>query len=235
MKDLAVVNLGLTEYKSCWELQRRVFDLRAKGVIPDTLLLTEHQHVYTIGKGGDDNHLLAADEELQLKGVAVFHNDRGGDITYHGPGQLVGYPILDLKGFYLDLHRYLRDLEEVVIRTLGHYGIESRRIQEYTGVWVGDEKICAIGVKSGRWITMHGFAFNINTDLSHFSRIIPCGIFEKGVTSMQTVLGISVDFEDVTGILTGKFGEVFGVRPVAMPLQQIHPDEYSFRAAAHQT
>lgn len=235
MKVLAVVNLGLTEYKACWDLQRRVFDLRAEGVIPDTLLLTEHHHVYTIGKSGDENHLLAADKELQSKGIAVFHNDRGGNITYHGPGQLVGYPILDLNGFYLDLHRYLRDLEEVIIRTLGHYGIEGRRVQEYTGVWVGDEKICAIGVKSGRWITMHGFAFNVNTDLSHFSRIIPCGIFEKGITSMQEVLCKPVDLAEMSGILTVKFGEVFGVGPVAMPLQQIVSGEFSSQAVVHQS
>jgi len=210
MAILQVLNLGRTEYKSCWELQKRAFDLRSTGLIPDTLLLTEHDHVYTIGKSGNDNHLLAHEQELRAKGISVFHNDRGGDITYHGPGQLVGYPILDLKDHYLDLHRYLRDLEEVIIRTLAAYGIDGKRVEEYTGVWVGDEKICAIGVKSSRWITMHGFAFNVNTDLSLFDRIIPCGIFEKGVTSLRQVLYQETDFMIAQETVVNEFAHVFG-------------------------
>jgi lipoyl(octanoyl) transferase len=169
--------------------------------------------VYTIGKTGDENHLLADQAELLSRGVSVYHNDRGGDITYHGPGQLVGYPILDLNNHYLDLHRYLRDLEEVIIGTLREFGISSQRDSGYTGVWVGTEKICAIGVKTSRWVTMHGFALNVNTDLSFFARIIPCGIFEKGVTSMAQILGGAVDGEVVATIVTKEFGRVFGCTP----------------------
>jgi lipoyl(octanoyl) transferase len=180
------------------------------GEIDDVLLLTEHDHVYTIGTTGDEAHLLARQEELTSKGIVVYHNDRGGDITYHGPGQLVGYPILDLKNHYLDLHRYLRDIEEVIIRTLAGHGVVARRDPEYTGVWVGNDKICAIGVKTRRWFTMHGFAFNVNTDLSHFGRIIPCGIFEKGVTSLKQVLGYDIELHGIADTVAREFGGVFG-------------------------
>lgn len=210
MQRILTVELGHTSYGECWELQRRTFALRAAGRISDLLLLTEHDHVYTIGKSGNENHLLAREEELRARGITVWFNDRGGDITYHGPGQLVGYPILDLGGYYRDLHRYLRDLEEVVIRSLAHFGITAGRMEGYTGVWVGQEKICAIGVKSSRWITMHGFALNVATDLSFFDRIIPCGIFEKGVTSMEAVLGRSVRVSDVAKAVREQFGGVFG-------------------------
>jgi lipoyl(octanoyl) transferase len=213
VKDLAVIQLGRTDYKECWDLQQRLHDRRVTGSTLDTLLLTEHDHVYTIGKTGDENHLLADQAELLSRGVSVYHNDRGGDITYHGPGQLVGYPILDLNNHYLDLHRYLRDLEEVIIGTLREFGISSQRDSGYTGVWVGTEKICAIGVKTSRWVTMHGFALNVNTDLSFFARIIPCGIFEKGVTSMAQILGSAVDGEVVARIVTREFGRVFGCTP----------------------
>jgi lipoyl(octanoyl) transferase len=213
VKDLTVIQLGRTDYKQCWDLQQRLHDRRVTGSLLDTLLLTEHDHVYTIGKTGDENHLLADQAELLSRGVSVYHNDRGGDITYHGPGQLVGYPILDLNNHYLDLHRYLRDLEEVIIGTLREFGISSQRDSGYTGVWVGTEKICAIGVKTSRWVTMHGFALNVNTDLSFFARIIPCGIFEKGVTSMAQILGGAVDGEVVATIVTKEFGRVFGCTP----------------------
>lgn len=209
MRSVGVINLGRTDYKGCWDLQQRLFDQRSAGEVSDLLLLTEHDHVYTIGKGGDKNHLLANDEELESRGVAVYQNDRGGDITYHGPGQLVGYPILDLNNYYLDLHRYLRDLEEVIIRTLAGYGVSASRNADYTGVWVGNDKICAIGVKTSRWITMHGFAFNVNTDLSYFERIIPCGILEKGVTSLQQILGRKIDLSDVAAQVVEKFSLVF--------------------------
>jgi lipoate-protein ligase B len=209
-----VVSLGRTEYRSCWILQQRLFGLRSEGRISDTLLLTEHDHVYTIGRNGDDSHLLADTSELTSRGVEVVHTDRGGDITYHGPGQLVGYPILDLKNYYCDLHRYLRDLEEVVVRTLATYGVRGRRLDKYTGVWVGNEKICAIGVKSSRWVTMHGFALNVTTDLSFFERIIPCGIFEHGVTSMENVLGHEPSGEEVASRLVEDFGEVFGAEMI---------------------
>jgi lipoate-protein ligase B len=210
VRKISVVNLGRTDYKSCWELQQSLLEKRVANQIDDVLLLTEHEHVYTIGKSGDENHLLANSEELSEQRIGLYHNDRGGDITYHGPGQLVGYPILDLNNYYLDLHRYLRDIEEVVIQTLARFGVTATRDENYTGVWVGNNKICAIGIKTSRWVTMHGFALNISTDLSFFDRIIPCGIFEKGVTSLeQEVIG-SVSAHDVAVELVKEFGCVFG-------------------------
>jgi lipoyl(octanoyl) transferase len=202
--------LGRTEYSSCWELQRSLLEERRKGRIPDTLLFTEHDPVYTIGTGGTDDHLLASDDELKRRGIQVVRTDRGGDITYHGPGQLVAYPILDLHGYTLDLHRYLRDLEEVVIRILRSYGVEGERVPEYTGVWVAGEKICAIGIRSSGWVTMHGFALNVSTDLSYFDRIIPCGIFERGVTSLAAVTGGAFPLEEVARRAAEAFGGVFG-------------------------
>ncbi|MEW6061063.1 MAG: lipoyl(octanoyl) transferase LipB [Bacteroidota bacterium] len=209
MKELLAVNLGRTKYADAWELQRQIFSARLEHRIGDVLLLTEHDHVYTLGKAADDNHLLAKNEELSKKGVDVFWIDRGGDITYHGPGQIVGYPIIDLNQHYNDIHRYLRDIEEAMIRTLGEYGIEAGRESEFTGVWVRDEKIGAIGVKVSKWITMHGFALNVNTDLSYFDRIIPCGIFHKGVTTLQKILGREITLEDVHQKLIHHFATLF--------------------------
>lgn len=210
-RTVNVTNLGRTGYGPCWDLQQQLFEMRTAGLTSDTLLLTEHDHVFTIGKSGDENHLLAGEPELKTKGIAVYHNDRGGDITYHGPGQLVGYPILDLRNYYRDLHRYLRDLEEVVIRALESYGVRGQRAEGCTGVWVNDEKICAIGVRSRQWVTMHGFALNVNTDLSYFDRIIPCGVFDRGVTSMHKLLGYQVMLNDVAESITQAFSNVFGV------------------------
>jgi lipoyl(octanoyl) transferase len=210
--QIRVVELGRTEYQQCWELQQRLFRLRLEGEIPDLLLLTEHQPVFTIGKSGAEKHLLASDEELKADGVPFVRNDRGGDITYHGPGQLVGYPILDLHNYYLDLHRYLRDLEEVIIRSLEVFGLVGERIPGLTGVWIGNKKICAIGVKSSRWVTMHGFALNINTKLSYFEKIIPCGIAEKGVTSMQQLLRREIEVTRVQQTIREQFGEVFAAK-----------------------
>lgn len=210
MRCLAV-DIGLSAYDEAWELQRRVWNARVGGKIPDVLILTEHRHVYTLGKSTNENHLLAKEEELRRKGVDVYQIDRGGDITYHGPGQIVGYPILDLNNYYLDVHRYLRDLEEVIIRTLREAGVAGTRVDGMTGVWVGGDKIAAIGIKVSRWVTMHGFAFNVNTDLSYFDRIIPCGIFHKGVTSLREVLGRAVDIKLVEADLLRSFEDVFGV------------------------
>jgi lipoyl(octanoyl) transferase len=179
-------------------------------MIGDVLLYTEHEHVYTIGKGGDNDHLLASGNELKESGVDFFQIDRGGDVTYHGPGQIVGYPIIDLNNYFPDLHRYLRNLEEVIILALRKFGIEGTREEGYTGVWVKGDKIAAIGVKVSRWVTMHGFALNVNTDLTKFARIIPCGIFHKGVTSVQSILGKSLVLEDVQTELSKAFGIVFG-------------------------
>jgi lipoyl(octanoyl) transferase len=177
--------------------------------------------VYTIGKSGNRNHLLASEEELRSKDAEVYYIDRGGDVTYHGPGQLVGYPILDLNTYYLDIHRYLRDLEEVIIRTLGEFGIKANRDSNFTGVWVGSEKIAAIGVKVSRWVTMHGFALNVNTDLSYFDRIIPCGIFHKGVTSIEKLLGQQVPLDEVSQCIVKHFEEVFDVKSIEQNTEQI--------------
>ncbi|MBI2427442.1 MAG: lipoyl(octanoyl) transferase LipB [Ignavibacteriales bacterium] len=209
MKELLVVNLGKTKYADAWELQKQIFTARLEQRIGDVLLLTEHDHVYTLGKAANDNHLLAKDEELSKKGVDVFWIDRGGDITYHGPGQIVGYPIIDLNKQYNDIHRYLRDIEEVIIRSLSEYGIVSGREPEFTGVWVKEEKIAAIGVKVSKWITMHGFALNVNTDISFYNRIIPCGIFHKGITTLQNLLGKEIVLEDVHQKLVNHFASLF--------------------------
>ncbi len=212
MKQLKSTYLGRTDYNEIWDLQKQLFEFRAENKIPDILLLNEHNHVYTIGKSGNGNHLLASEDELRATGAEVYYNDRGGDITYHGPGQLVGYPILDLNNYYLDTHKYLRDIEEVIILTLKDFQVHGTRSSGMTGVWVGDNKIAAIGVKISRWITMHGFAFNVNSDLSYFDRIIPCGIFHKGVTSLQQVLNREVDMSEVIPSLFKNFGKVFGVK-----------------------
>lgn len=208
--EIIVIDLDRTRYAEAWELQQRLWDLRHRGLVGDLLLFTEHEHVYTIGKGGDENHLLANDEELSKTGAEMFRIDRGGDVTYHGPGQIVGYPILDLSNSLPDIHRYLRNLEEVIILALRDFGIEGGREEGMTGVWVGGNKVAALGVKVSRWVTMHGFALNVNTDLSRFDRIIPCGIFHKGVTSMERLLGRPVELSKVRARLSATFGGVFG-------------------------
>ncbi len=210
MNSTSVVNLGRTKYADAWELQKKFWELRHTGAVGDLLILTEHEHVYTVGKGGDDNHLLASLDELKIDGTDVFRIDRGGDITYHGPGQIVCYPILDLNNYTPDIHLYLRNLEEVMIQTLAPYGIEAHREPEFTGVWVGNEKIGALGVKVSKWITMHGLALNVNTNLAKFDRIIPCGIFHKGVTSMRKILGRDIDLFEVESRLVDSFECVFG-------------------------
>ncbi len=201
---------GLTPYAEAWELQRELVRRRRAGEIPDTLLLLEHPPVYTVGRAARDASNLGMGEEyLRSLGAEVFWSDRGGDATFHGPGQVVGYPIVRLK--VRDTHRYLRDLEEVVIRTIARYGLEGWRHPRYTGVWVGENKICAIGVKfSSGWIASHGFALNVSTDLSWFDRITPCGIREYGVTSLEKELGRKVPLEEVEREVVARFREVFG-------------------------
>jgi lipoyl(octanoyl) transferase len=195
-RSVTVIDLGRTKYAEAWDLQRLLWEHRVRGALGDLLLYTEHEPVYTIGKGGDENHVLADEAELTRTGAEMFRIDRGGDVTYHGPGQIVGYPIIDLNS-KPDLHRYLRDLEEVIIRALRMFGIEGVREEGMTGVWVSGEKIAALGVKVSRWVTMHGFALNVSTDLRRFDRIIPCGIFHKGVTSMESLLGRPVMLPEV--------------------------------------
>ncbi len=176
--------LGTTEYRSCLALQRSLLSMRIAGRIADTILLTEHRPVYTLGRSANADHLLDAEDVLRARGVDVVAVERGGDVTFHGPGQLVVYPILDLQDYFLDVHRYLRCLEETVIRLLLQIRVASTRLPEYAGVWIGDEKICAVGVHTSRWCTMHGLALNVNVELGYFDRIIACGIREKGVTSL---------------------------------------------------
>ena len=204
MRSLELLSLGLSDYQQTWDLQRSLFTKRLAGEIGDTLILCEHPHTYTVGKNGTDNlfkHLLLNKAELAENGIQVFEIDRGGDITYHGPGQLVAYPILDLNDHYRDVHRYLRDLEEVVIKVLAQFAVEGIRIDGVTGVWVEDQpapaKICAIGVKVTRWITMHGFAFNINTNLDYFNGIIPCGISDKKVISLAHLKSKICDMDEI--------------------------------------
>src|SRR4051812_49157744 len=203
-------------YAEALALQRGLVEERRAGQGGDLLLLVEHPHVLTLGVRGDGgrSHILAAPPRLSSLGVEVHETGRGGDITYHGPGQIVGYPIIDLKPDRCDVHRYVRDLEEVLIRTAADYGISAGRVEGLTGVWVGREKLAAIGVRIGRGITSHGFAFNIATDLSHFDLIVPCGIADKGVTSLERLLGRPVDRRAVEARIVAHFADVFERLPV---------------------
>jgi lipoyl(octanoyl) transferase len=198
-------------YAEALALQRSLVDERRAGVIGDTLLLVEHPHVITLGVRGDGGraHLLATPEVLASRGIELHETGRGGDITYHGPGQLVGYPILDLKPDRCDVHRYVRDLEEVLIRTVSDYGIEAGRIAGLTGVWVGDEKLAAIGVRIARWITSHGFALNVGTNLDYFELIVPCGIADRGVTSLSRLLDRPIDMAEVAERAAEHFANIF--------------------------
>ena len=218
-------DLGKIDYKECWDFQEELFAeiLEVKSFnkkedktteTKNHLIFCEHPHVYTLGKSGNEKNLLVNEDYLKSRGATFHKINRGGDITYHGPGQLVGYPIIDLDNFFTDIHKYLRFLEEVVILTLKEYGLESERSPGETGVWfdVGTpkaRKICALGVKSSRWVTMHGFAFNINSDLSYFGNIIPCGITDKSVTSLQKELGKEMDIQEVKNKVKSHLIELF--------------------------
>lgn len=198
-------------YGDALDMQRALVEDRRAGRVGDLLLLVEHPHVLTLGVRGDGGrgHILVAPERLEALGVTTHESGRGGDITYHGPGQIVGYPILDLRPGRCDVHRYVRDLEEVMIRALADYGVAAGRVTGLTGVWVGAEKIAAIGVRISRWITSHGFAFNVSTDLDYFKLIVPCGIVDRGVTSLERVIGRSVERRHVEDTLAFRFAEVF--------------------------
>jgi len=211
LKTANLLNVGLLDYEKAWQLQRKIHQKRVSGESPDTLIFCEHPHTYTIGKTGYDAHLLADENTLARQGVQVHRIDRGGDITYHGPGQIVGYSILDLHDHYLDVHRYLRDIEQVIINTLAEYDIRAERDESYTGVWVNGEKIAAIGVKVSRWVTMHGFAFNVNVDLSYFNNIVPCGISDKAVTSLGSLKRQKMDMREVVGKVADNFSDTFGL------------------------
>ncbi|MBY0492795.1 MAG: lipoyl(octanoyl) transferase LipB [Cyanobacteria bacterium] len=210
MRPLHLRRLGLVPYADGLELQRRLVEERKADRIPDTLLLLQHPHVLTIGVKKDGReHILASPDRLASLGVDVFETGRGGDVTYHGPGQLVGYPILDLNPDRRDVHKYVRDLEEVMIRVCADYGLTAGRVKGFSGAWIGDEKIGAIGVRISRWITSHGFAFNVATDVEFFNLIVPCGIADKGVTSLQSKLERNVEMSDVEDRFVAHFGAVF--------------------------
>jgi lipoyl(octanoyl) transferase len=205
---------GLMDYAAALELQRERVAQRKVGEIPDTLLLLEHPHVYTLGRNARQENILVPEDWLASRGARVFHTDRGGDVTYHGPGQLVGYPILDLTKHRRDISWYMRSLEEVFIGTAHSFGIAAVRSPGAAGVWVGNDKLVAMGVHLSRWVTSHGFALNVNTDLRYFEWIVPCGLQGKGVTSLAKLLGRAVDMDLVIERVAGHFGEVFGVEVV---------------------
>ncbi|QRR02937.1 lipoyl(octanoyl) transferase LipB [Dyadobacter sandarakinus] len=227
-KNVSFRDLGLIDYQDAWTYQEQLFadtlavktrnrslEVADQQVTPNYLLFCQHPHVYTLGKSGKENHLLLTADELVEKQAKFYKINRGGDITYHGPGQLVGYPILDLDNFFTDIHLYMRTLEEAIILTLAEYGLNAGRIPGLTGVWLdfvaqkNPRKICALGVKASRWVTMHGFALNVSTDLSYFGNIVPCGIDDKAVTSMAAELGYAPDMQDVSRKLKQHLAALF--------------------------
>ena len=223
-KEIQLQDLGHKDYKDTWDYQETLFkeivDIKLEKrtvpelVTPNFFLFVEHPHVYTIGKSGDMSNLLLSEKQLEAKGATFYKINRGGDITYHGPGQIVGYPILDLENFFTDIHKYLRFLEEVIILTLAEYGLSGTRSEGETGVWldVGTpfvRKICAMGVRASRWVTMHGFALNVNANLGYFDNIIPCGIKGKAVTSLHVELGIEIDEAEVKAKILKHFAILF--------------------------
>lgn len=208
-RKLNYITLGLIDYQQAWDIQKITFEKRKNNEIDDVLYLLEHPNTYTLGKIADKKNLIGSKEFLKENEIQVYEIDRGGDITYHGPGQIVGYPIIDLKSWVKDTHKYLRALEEVLILTCNEYGIKAGRNPEHTGVWIDERKIAAIGVKISHWTTMHGFAFNVNTDLNLFNGIIPCGIVDKDVTSLQKELNKEIDIDEVKEKIVGNFKNVF--------------------------
>ncbi|HOM89141.1 MAG TPA: lipoyl(octanoyl) transferase LipB [Bacteroidia bacterium] len=227
VQEILFADLGSSDYKQTWDFQeqllQQIMQLKLEGrnqglgdhaPTPHYLLFCEHPHVFTLGKSGKPEHLLSNEQQLKNANADYYKINRGGDITYHGPGQIVGYPILNLDLFFNDIHRYMRFLEEVIIRTLKEYGIEGSRIEKLTGVWIdagkpSARKICAFGVRCSRWITMHGWALNVNTQLDYFNHIVPCGISDKAVTSMAKELGNNLNIDEVKSVLLKHFSDVF--------------------------
>jgi lipoyl(octanoyl) transferase len=228
-RNIEFIDLGLVEYKQAWDLQEKyladIVSIKIANrnlseneqiATKNYILFCEHPHVYTLGKSGKEEHLLLNDIQLLSKEAQFYKTNRGGDITYHGPGQLVGYPILDLENFFTDIHQYMRYLEEAIIHTCAYFGINAGRIDGLTGVWVdydggpNPRKICAMGVKTSRWVTMHGFALNVNTDLAFFDNIIPCGIDDKAVTSLKMELGRELEIDEVKKIVFEILTKLFG-------------------------
>jgi lipoate-protein ligase B len=215
-----LVQLGLVSYDEAIDRQMATLAARADGYVPDTLFLLQHPPVITMGRSADPSHLLATPAKLQQRRLLIREASRGGDVTLHAPGQLVGYPIMDLRPRGQDVHRYLRELEEVLIRALSGWGIAAERVPGATGVWVGEEKIAAIGVGVKRWVTCHGFAMNVTTDLSLFDTIVPCGLFGKGVTSVARILGREIEMEEATSRVMAAWRAVFSTRLTAVTLQE---------------
>lgn len=229
-KNTQFIDLGLIDYKEAWDYQTNLFNktLEAKSknrglplidqlITNNYLIFCEHPHVYTLGKSGDENNLLVKKEDLHTLQASYYHINRGGDITYHGPGQIVVYPILDLENFFTDIHQYMRMLEEAVIQTLKEFNVEAGRTKGQTGVWIDSEnkskarKICALGVKMSRWVSLHGLAFNVNADLEYFKHIVPCGIDDKAVTSLEKEAGKVQDMQLVKSVLKEKLVSLFGM------------------------
>lgn len=225
-KEVVLIDLGLKDYKEAWDFQENIFkkivDLKIQNRkenltqrTPNYFIFVTHPHVYTLGKSGDISNLLLSEKQLESKGAKYYKINRGGDITYHGPGQIVGYPILDLENFFTDIHQYLRFLEEIIILTLAEYNIEASRSEGETGVWLGvgtpfARKICAMGVRASRWVTMHGLALNVNVDLGYFDNIIPCGIRGKAVTSLNVELGLEkIDESEIKNKILKHFANLF--------------------------
>lgn len=224
-RTIAVHRLGRVDYAEALELQERLQRARIRGLVPDTLLLLEHPPVITLGRGAKAQHVLWSPDRLEAAGFTVHEVGRGGDVTYHGPGQIVGYPILDLAPDRKDVRRYVRDLEELMIRVSADFELEASRIDKLNGTWIGQRKIGAIGVRISRWVTMHGFAYNVTTDLSHFGVIVPCGIADKSVTSLRQELGRDIALPDVMDRVEQRFADVFEadlVRPAHPPLHALH-------------
>jgi lipoyl(octanoyl) transferase len=219
--SLCVYRLGRLGYQSAYRLQERLLEARTRHQIPDTLLLLEHDPVITLGRGAKESHLLADRQRLAKNGIDVFETDRGGDVTYHGPGQLVAYPVIDLGAAERDVRRYVWKLEEVMIRTAAHFGLAAQRVPGFHGAWIGEGKIGAVGVRICRWVTMHGFALNVNTDLTAFDLIVPCGIRGRQVTSLARELGRPVVMDDVVDTTALTFAEVFQKTPTAADFLKI--------------
>ncbi len=225
MQKIIIKDIGLKDYKNAWDIQNELFqeiiaiklanrDTENPIPTPNYFLFTKHPHTYTIGKSGDINNLLLSENQLEEKGIQFFKSNRGGDITYHGPGQLIGYPILDLDNFKTDIHVYMRNLEEVIIKTIAEYGLKGERSEGETGVWldVGTpfaRKICALGVRTSRWVTMHGFALNVSTNIGYFDHIIPCGIRGKAVTSLEVELNKKINTTEIKQKIQKHFSTVF--------------------------
>jgi lipoyl(octanoyl) transferase len=226
MKKIWITDLGKMNYKKALKIQETLMFLRQKGELEDTLLLVEHPHVITLGRRADVNNIVVSGETLSKNGIEIIEVNRGGDVTYHGPGQIVGYPVFDLTDYGRDIRAFVRNIEEIFLRMLEkEFDIHARTDEKkYTGVWVENYKITAIGIAVKKWVTMHGFAFNVSTDLKYFDWIVPCGLYDRGVTSLEKLLGIHPQFEELKKLTIKYFCDVFGVKPKIITLNQLESE-----------